>query len=478
MIGRLLSIFGGGTTFEDREGTLAHSKNRHTHKLAMVNATIASASRAFRKGVGSQRYNFQSRTDNAEFNKELEGIVKGWSKPKNFEIRGIHHRGSFERALIDQFEVKSGGFLIRHHFDKKFKYGYKPELIPLYNIDTGKNISSEWVNGFKVNKSGAITHVAIFTDSTNAISKDISTKELSIAINQWADPIQYSGISPMSIIKESLEYIDNHLAKELKGASNRAESPFFIKTKFFQTIMESIQKSILKEKIDSNCDSPDILNAKDIKKLQAYHDMTRIDKKDKIDDFVYIAADEEVIETGRGVFSIFSELYSSLSRNISSAVGHTASSIFGTEERSYNSALKGTQGEEETYKSSFEDVVALAWDDIYDNLIVGAKIKGYFSNIDDFWNNLEYYQDYELIRREKGHLDPVKTAKTRTEDLNNGTTNVPRELRKKGIDPETHILEQIEYIKKMEELFKEAKLEMPKKIESTLKDIDLINEDD
>ena len=473
---RLISIF--TDTFESREGANASEKNRHTQSLSLVNATIASTSRAFKKGVGSQRYNFQSRTANPKFNSDLEKIVKDWSKPKNFEIRGMYHRGNFERALIDQFEVKSGGFIIRHHFDKKFKYGYKPELIPLYNIDTTMNEGNIWVNGFKLDKYGAVTHIAIFTDSSHYTSKPIPMKELSLCINQWADPIQYSGINPVSVTKEPLEYIDNHLAKELKGAGNRAESPFFIRTPFFQTIMESIQKKILYKKRKEDCDYPDILDVKDIKELQQYHDLQRLDRKKDIDNFVYIAKDEEVVESGKGVFSIFADLYSSMSRNIASGLGHTANSIFGTEERSYNSALKGTQNEEETYKSAFEDVVSLAWDDIYDNLIIGARLKGHFSYIKDFWTNIEDYQQFELIRREKGHLDPIKTSKTRTEDLNNGTTTIPRELRKKGIDPDTHILEEIEYMKKRQQMFKEAGIEMPANIESTIDDLDLKDEED
>ena len=60
--------------------------------------------------------------------------------------------------------------------------------------------------------------------------------------------------------------------------------------------------------------------------------------------------------------------------------------------------------------------------------------------------NPEQYRETVFMRREKGHIDPVKTAKAKTEDIQvNGTLSMISALSKDGIDYELHLNEQALY---------------------------------
>ncbi len=452
--------------FEDDAGRDAKNVNDETKLLSWNNPFVAAASRSYRKGVSATSFNIQSRTDDKKFNAEFEKEIKIWSKRYNCELTGRFYRGSLEKTMVDEYAVKSGGFILRHHYSKKWKQGYKVELIPLSLVDTAKiDLQNNVLNGIKVNKFGEIISIFIFTDKNKNTSNEIPYKDLTMVINMWADATQYSGVSPAAPLLESLEYIDSYKASEMEGAKQRADNPIMIQTPYFSDLMKAEAK-----------ESKSVLSFDSLHKLFA---LRRLDNKKEVKGFTYIAENENVLETGKSVDTIYPDMYANETRGASSSIGLTASSTVGEMSSSYNEALRGIQSEEREFKGVFEEIIELGWREVIevrllDGLILSGRIKR-----DDYWDNQDKYRNTVYMRKEIDHIDPVKTAKAITENINNKSTTYVDVLASKGVDYEDHIQREINYELKRKEMYEENKLVyIQTGLESTISDDDLKNEDD
>jgi len=174
--------------------------------------------------------------------------------------------------------------------------------------------------------------------------------------------------------------------------------------------------------------------------------LRRLDEKTEKESFSYIADDEELWEAGKNRESIYNDMYGNETKIASAGVGLTASSTVGTMSSSYNEALRGVQSEEEEFKIIAQEIVEDVLREIIEvRLLNGLVLKGLLSP-EDYWTNPEPYRDVVFMRKEKGHIDPVKTAKAKTEDIHvNGTLSMVSALAKEGIDYDDHLREQEEW---------------------------------
>ena len=451
--------------FEESAGQETNDVNNQVKGLSRNNTFIASTSRAYRRGVSATSFNIQSRSEDKTFNNDLEKHIKVWSKKGNCEITGRHYRGSAERTLVDEFAVKSGGFILRHHYNNEWEHGYKFEIIPLNLIDnTKRDVSNGLFNGIKVNKFGEIKSIWIFEDFKKKSSKEVPYEELTLAVNLWADATQYSGVAPVAPVLEALAYVDNYKSSEMKGAKQRADNPIFIKTPYFTELMKADQaENRTKLTFDS------------IKELFS---LRRLDNKTNVEGFTYIAETEEIQETGKAVDSIYEPMYKNETRGASSSVGLTSSSTVGESSSSYNEALRGVQSEEREFKGIFEDIIELAWHEVIaERLLMALVLKGLVS-APNFWEDPGYYQHIVFMRKEIDHIDPVKTAKAITENLVNGSTTMIDVLAAKGIDYQEHIKKLVDYELEKKRAFEDAGLVyIQTGLESVITDEDLEDED-
>jgi len=431
--------------FEDGAGTEAKSVNDEAKGLSWNNPFIAAASRSYRKGVAATAFNIQSRTENIEFNKAFENEIRIWSKRYNCELTGRYYLGSAERTMVDEYAVRSGGFIVRHHYNRKWKQGYKFEIIPLSMVDVAKrDIHKKIVNGIEIDKFGEIVSIWVFTDKNKNTSIEIPYKDLTLVINIWADPTQYSGVSPTAPLLEALEYIDSYKASEMEGAKQKADNPMLIKTPYFSDLMKAEAKE---------SKSPLSFDA-----LVGLFASRRLDNKTGVKGFTYIADNEDMIETSGGSDSIYADMYANETRGSSASIGLTASSTVGEMSSSYNEALRGVQSEEREFGSVFDDIVELCLREmievrLLDGLILSGRLQA-----PDYWSDPDKYRNVEFMRRAVDHIDPSKTSKAITESLTNGSTTLIDVLASKGIDFEDHIQKEIAYEMKRKEMFEAAGL--------------------
>lgn len=434
--------------YEDEVGTDSEYVNKYVKGMGRNNPFFLSTKRAYRKGVSGTGFNIQSKTrikykdkksgQEVNFDKEFEKYIRRWSRKQggtqksrsNCEMTGRYYFEKAQRVLVDEYGVSSGGFIISHHLSNKFKFGYKFEIIPLQLIDTSKhNVANRQYNGFEIDSNGEITHIWIFKDATKTQSSKISYKNLTLAVNTLYDPTQYSGASPLAPVLEALEYIDSYKATKMEEAKKRARNPIMVGTPYFNQMVKALIEEQSNEK--GGMDNVDRFEI-----AKTVHSLKRLDSKEKVQsDFAYISDDEIVTELGKAVEDIYEHMYVNESRSASAGVGLSSSTTSGEMYSSYNATLKASKDEEEEFKIIAQDIYEDAIREMIEVwLLNGLVIKGLL-NPPKYWENPDIYRETQFLREERGHIDPVKTAKALTENIMvNGTLTMPSALAKQNID--------------------------------------------
>ena len=450
-MGIFSSFFGFfGNTYEEEKAPNNQNTNNKVSNLTDRNTFYGASSLSYRRGVVGLGFNIRSKTTDKDFNQKFNYIIKNWSRKtskkgnrSNCELTGRYFFQEAQRQMVDEYAVKRGGFIVAHHYSKAFKYGYKFELISLDRIDTTKhNEQTKEYNGIKHNSQGEILGIWIFKG--NGISEFVKYDKLTLVVNKYADIHQYSAISPLNRVIEALEYIDNYKAKEMEGAGKRAETPLIIKTPRFVEIFKAyIGENKGKITKMSN-------------ELKDFFDLRRLDKKNKTNKFEYIAGDEELVETGKGVFTIYNDMWQNEAKGASAAIGLSAYSTVGIMPSSYNQALRAAQDEEANFAIYAQEIVEGCLREMIEHHLLTACIL--YGHLKVPAEKLEEYQEIEFIRTEKGHIDPIKTAKAYTEDLTvNKTKSYQQALSEKGKDPSEHLREIEEWEDEVLEMKKRIK---------------------
>ena len=452
-------------SYEQDIGHQSGQVNAYIHNLSRNNSFFSATSLAFRKGIIGLGLNIQSNTGDIEFDRAFERAIRKWGRKSggsvtgrsNCEITGRYFFAEAQRVMADAYAAKAGGFIIAHHHSMDFKYGYKFEIIPVSRIDCGKNsVSDRIINGFQINQYGEITNIYIFPTENSYTSEPVSYKKLTLVVNKWVDPLQYSAVSTQASIVEALEYIDNYKAKEMEGASQRADNPIIIQTPYFKELMEATARQ---QAIDAGTQYKGI----PFEVIQYVHGLKRLDNQKKHKGgFTYIADDEDVKEIGKAVDSIYADMWSNESKAASAGIGLTASTTVGEMSSSYNEALRGAQSEEHLYKIYAQEIFEGAIREMIEvHLLNGLAMKKLLP-MPDYYENPDKYRDISYLRTEKGHIDPIKTSKAVTEDVMiNRTKTMKTALAEKGIDEDTYFSEK----KAFDEREFEYHLEMKKKYE-------------
>jgi len=462
--------------YEREAGYESNGINSHIKGLVRNNPFFSAVSLAFRKGVIGLGLNIQSNTqikytddttgEEIDFDDEFEKYIRLWGRKSgelnagrsNCEITGRYFFQKACRTMADEYASASGGFIIVHHHSNTFKYGYKFEIVPLSRVAFNKNdYHSNIINGIRINTSGEIQSIFIYKDNMMTQVEEKQYKHLTLVVNNWVDPMQYSGVSPQASVLEALEYIDKYKATEMEGASNRAENAIFIKTPYFTQLGEAQAKEELKN---------EYRGVIPFEITQYIHGLKRLDNSKTKSKYSYISSDEDVIELGKSVGGVYSDMWANETKASSAAVGLTASTTVGAMSSSYNEALRGVQSEEQLYdiyaQEIFEDVIR---EMIEVHLLNGLVSKNIISP-PNYYEKTDRYRDISYLRRHNSHIDPVKSAKAMTENvLVNRTKTMKQALAENGVDEETYFserssfdLKELMYHTQMKKMYEEQGL--------------------
>ncbi len=444
--------------YEQDLGVESDIQNEYAKGMSRNNPFYMAVKRNYRKGVVGLGFNIQSKTGikykqkdkkkKVKFDKAFEKVIKQWSKRGNCEISGRYFFEEVQRMMSDEY-VTVGGYIIRHHNSKNFEFGYKFEIIPLSQIDTSKhNILERQFNGFETNTNGEITHIWIYTNPTQTLSKRISYKELTISVNKLFDPMQYSGVSPLVAVFEAMEYIDAYKGTQMEGQNKRNRTPMFIHSPMFKLMMEASIKESAEEYTKKTSKKRPLTPTYD--ELNEVWNMLRLDTKKIESDFAYLDKEETVTETGKAVENIYDAMYLNESRSASAGVGLSASSTVGELASSYNATLKAGADEADQYRIVAQEIVESSLREMLEKHLLNAVVSKGLITPPDYWENPNKYRNLLFLREDRRHIDPVKTAKALTEDIHiNKTLTMQKALGQKGIDYEDYLKEQDEWDKKL-----------------------------
>ena len=466
MLDGLFKYFSRGKEYEDNNGTTSNQKNYEVEHLNKRNAFYGAVSKAFEKGVVPTGFNVQSRTGKKEFDKQFDKYIKQFSKRGLYngiwqsfsDLTDKTYFAEAQTIMVREYASKSGGVLIRHVWSNKYPLGYKYELISVSAIDMGKhNPMVNLYNGIQLDMNGKIKSIWIKESSYSSKSHEYNYKYLTLLVNRWADIHQYTAISPLLRVIESLEYIDNYKAKELKGAGVRADTPLILKTPYYNQMYQNIKNKFSTQIKNGTIKEADL--------LKDFFDLRRFDTKDAPRKFEYIADDEDVVEIGKSVDTIYDMAWQNEMRSASSAIGLNASSTAGLLNNSYNEALKANQSEEQEFAMIADRIVENALREIIEYRLLFGLVKKGLIKVD--FENLQEYQATKWMRRRRKHIDPTKEEKSITEAIEkNKTISRVDALADKGTHYEEYISEEVMYErKKMEEDFKLKEELLKKEIE-------------
>ena len=156
---------------EESKAFDAIQANMDAQALRTNNDMVASYAKALQSGVVGTGFTLQYKSENEDLNKDVEAFLSHWSEYGNCEITGRFFRQDLERFMVSEGSV-IGGFIIRHHWDKKLPTLYNSEILSTTTIDRTKNdFATGLYFGVQTNRLGKITGIHIYDNAQRLSSK-------------------------------------------------------------------------------------------------------------------------------------------------------------------------------------------------------------------------------------------------------------------------------------------------------------------
>lgn len=210
--------------------------------LRLNNDIVASYIDQMKSGVFGEGTTLQYKSENRDANKAVEKWLKRWSETGNCNIREILFRQECERNMVSEFIVR-GGFIVRHHWDKRFKTLYKFEMLSCDNIDRSKNNFAKGLFfGTQTTPTGKIDGLWLYTDQNRMKSQYVKMKRgetdnITLVLDIWTDPHQYTNVTTLASILNTLDRLASYENAEIKNAEKRATKSVIIGTPTYQMML-------------------------------------------------------------------------------------------------------------------------------------------------------------------------------------------------------------------------------------------------
>ncbi len=192
-----------------RSNDLAQNEPLYNKYLGLVEENI----------VGANGFQLQSKAADeigvdTEANNIIERHFHQWSK--ECDIRGKLSLPEIER-MVARSVARDGEILIRHIFDKNFKYGYKIQLIPadrlsdLCRNETGKN---RILSGVEIDQYGTPLFYHLYVDKTTSFAPTfrVPASEIShVFVSEYPEQVRgipwgHAVMTRMHVLKKYIEF--------------------------------------------------------------------------------------------------------------------------------------------------------------------------------------------------------------------------------------------------------------------------------
>jgi len=407
-------------------------------------------------GIIGSGVNIQSRIkDKPELNESIEDYIEEWSEKGNCDTTRRFHFNSALRAMV-RFNVKDGGFLLKHHVNPDWDIPYRFELIEVGMIDISKDDhKNNLLNGLQKDKYGAITGIYVYTDQDRDKSTLVDYTDLIFYSPVWISISQYTAVSKLSSILPTIDKMDRYTDAELQKVTEDAKAGRYWRTGLFDEILK-----IVKAQKDETT-----------RKVQLSTLMQTISEKGiKPSGLTAIPLGDDVVKTENLSASIYPNLNKALKQNMSASQGLSSQVVYQDASDSNYSSIKAMMAFAQIkWNSDFDDLYAEVIKPILKRVVMAGVTKGTLK-ISDFFTNPRKYLKFETMRVTEIDIEPSKTAQADEKKLANGTTSKREICRRRGRNYEDVLREQLEDEKLEIDMRKELGVEIVEEANDDIND--------
>ena len=442
---------------EEHKARDAIEANNDAQALRTNNDIVAAYSEAMQSGVVGTGFTLQYKSKDEELNKKVEFFLEHWSEYGNCEITGRFFRQDLERFMVAEAGV-IGGFIIRHHWDKKIATLYNTEILSTNTIDRSKNDFSKGLyNGVQTDSLGKISGIYLYKDTQRQESKLHSMKTLILFVDIWTDPHQYTNVTPLAPILNTLDKLATYTNAEVTGAEKRAKKSVIIATEAYSIMIEAQKQYMVKAQAEHGEQSSALAEAqKDYQDMLAGFSATGLH-----DGAVPIMPGDntEVWDLKQSGDTIYADISMNSKQILSRALGLAPSTVAGLAESSYNVALKNAQSDERKYAIVGQKITEIILKTVYRKAIEAGYLLGFY-NIKDYYTNKTQYDMYlKITRKQIGHIDPLKQNVGDAASVESGFSSNVEVIANRGKDYMDVIDDEVTYELARKKAFEDADLD-------------------
>jgi capsid protein len=426
--------------------------NLDAQALRTNNDIVASLSKAIKSGVVGTGFTLQYKSPNEELNDKVEFFLDYWSEHGNCEITGRFFRQQLERFLASE-AATIGAFIIRHHWDKELPTLYNAEILSTTTIDRTKDdFANGLYHGVQIDKMGKISGIYIYDNALRISSTLNNMTNLILFLDIWTDPHQYTNVTPLAPILNTLDILSVYTKSEIIGAKQRAEKSVIIATEAY-SIMLQAQEQFMKQQTEGTIE-------RKIAEDEYQQLLSEFSASGLHAGAVPIMPGEhtQVWDLKTSGDTVYADISTNSKQIISRGLGLSPSTLTGMPESSYNVALKNAQADEREYAILAQMLVEIVLKSIYRKAIEAGYLLNYY-NIQDYYTNKIVYDSYlKITRRQIGHIDPLKQNVADAASVESGFSSKIEIVANRGKDYMDVIRDNISYETAKKKAYEDAGL--------------------
>lgn len=440
--------------------------NIDAQNLKVNNDLVSSYSESLQSGVVGTGFTLQFKSKDPVLNEDVESFLSYWSEYENCEITGGYFREDLERFLVSEASVV-GGFIVRDHWDKRFPALYKTEVLSIDVIDRNKDDFAKGLyRGLQTNKNGEVKGIWIYNDAQRFSSKLVSMKNLTLYVDRWVSSHQYTNVTPLAPVLNTLDNLATYTKAEIKGAEKRANKSVIIATEAYSIMLEA-QKAFMSQKIEGSAERS--------MAEQEYQELLGEFSASGLHDGaipILGGDDTQVWDLKQGGDTIYADISLNSKQVFSKGLGLSPSTIAGIPESSYNVALKNAQSDEVKFAIVGQKVIEKVLKRVYRNAVEAGHLLGFY-NLDGYYDDkkkIKYHSYLKITRKERGHIDVLKQNIGDATSVKSGFSSKMSVISSKGKDYLDVINDEVTYELARKKAFEDNGLTY---IQTGLEDIEL-----
>lgn len=426
---------GKGEAINAPSRDLARSKARHLERNSeLVNSIL----NAFERNVVGKGFNLQVRTDDAEWNNEVEDLWAEWCRPGNCDVTGRFCMTEILKLIVRR-RIVDGGILALRVTDKSSAIPYRLQLMEVDNIRGDGSIKSEAGNpvigGIEVNEYGRplnyfLEKATVDITSTPEVEKVPAERVFFLA--DKTRPSEVREITPLVRALDEIRDLEEFFnAVSFKQKINAAVAVFITTQK---DAVASIGRSVMQQQQAKDNKSNQRIDAGSIKYLDPGQDV------------------KTLVPAGQS--SELADFNLSINRRI--GAGHNLSYEMMTRDVSmvnYSSARQNLLEDWKVFEGEQQFIIEHFLNFVLEDVVTAAYLAGRLSHAPkDFMANRQKYLKHEFIGQGLPWIDPLKEAQANQVMLATGQITLKDIYAKKGKDWEEEINQLAVELEKTKEL--------------------------